>query len=200
MEIKRINHSDFINSLLFNEYKNRIVFKKFSESLVNNLSQDCEDQTFNIIDFANIDNAEGNQLEINGDLIGLPRMSVKIGDLSIWELDETSFTNHKFGDKNYLLYQLAPDDIYRSAIKSFSIQQTSNGNLFDLLSSLVELLAIEESDISINITSSLTVSIIITATNIDERRKFLVDEYKTPNDSFLWPRCMGVTYTFTYSS
>lgn len=207
--IKPIDQGELLFNNLFSQYKQAPNFSALIQNLAELLSQDIENQLFNIYytlalypnPLEQVTEATGNQLDLAGLLIGLPRMAVQV-PADVWQLDVTPFTGHKFGDINYLIYQQAPDDIYRDAILSYAKTITSNGDLITLLYCL-ELL-MNKNAVNIEITQTATLAVTIDITKIpggetyDEKRQYLVDKYITPNGGKLWPKVVGVDYTINF--
>ncbi len=198
MAVSRVDQAAFMLSLLFPQYQNspnvKMLFQKTGELFC----QDVEDQALQIYNMCDLDNSTGNVLDAAASLIGLQRMSIRVPS-DVWILDLTPFTDHQFGDEEYLFYALAPDDIFRDAIRAYAINQTSEGDLRSLEKTLRLLLNLTgDTDLTIELTSSLNVSVTINVA-VEIGRRSLVDEYITPNGGTLWSKVAGCVYSFTYT-
>lgn len=206
--IQPVDQGAFLLDNMFSQYRSKTRFPELIQGLAETILQDIQQQAFNLYwathlipNDDEIPAPTGNQLDLAGKLIGLPRMAVR-NPSDVWELDVTPFTEHKFGDIDYLIYQLAPDDIYRDAILAYAYTQNTCGDLKSLEYCLLKILNPLAVTIVIEQTATLAVDITVSkipgGATFDVGRKYLVDTYLTPNGGNLWPKVAGVIYTFTW--
>lgn len=193
--ITPVDQGQLAFKLLISQYKRSPNFSDLIQRILAATSEDIEEQVFQIINMCDLDNANGNVLDAAGTLIGLARMGVKLPGTQGWQLDVTPFTGHAFGDASYIEYETADDETYRDAIKSYAICQTTFCDLTTLQQCIAIILKKEPSDIDVELTASMAVTINVTEKS-DERRRYLIEEFRTPNGSFLWPANGGVVYSF----
>ena len=197
MALKPVNQSELMYEKLLSQYKGAQNFSTFFREMGDELCQDIEDQGNQIYNMCDLDNSSGNLLDAAGSLIGLARMKVLI-PTDVWQLDQTPWSSHRFGDKVYLLYATASDEIYRDAIKAWAISQTSQGDLRSLKTTLMLLWGMTvDTDLTITQTASLAVTIDVNV-NVTVSRNYLVTDFLAPNGSSLWSKAAGCVYTFNY--
>lgn len=205
MAVSPIDQGSAIQNLLISQYKDRPNMSGLLQNLAEGSFQDIENQAYQIVTMCDIANATGNVLDAVGILIGLQRMKVKISGVDVWQYDYTPFTLHQFIDGDFLVFEEAPDDIYRDTIRCYSITRNSFGDLRTLQKTLMLLYGFtEDTDLTITQPSAKNVNIVVNVAP-DPRRRYLVDEYKAPNasakdqpTSALWAKVAGCVYTFTY--
>ncbi len=199
MVVSRVDQANAMLNALIPQYKNSPNIKAFYQSCGELICQDIEDQSLQIYNMCDLENSTGNILDMVGGLIGLPRMSILIPS-DVWILDLTPFTGHQFGDEVYLFYELAPDDVYRDAIRAYAINQTSEGDLRSLEKTLRLIYGMTvDTDLTIEFVSTLNVNVTINVP-VTIGRRSLVDIYVTPNGGKLWSQVAGCVYNFTYPS
>ena len=197
MALNLVNQADLMLKLLISQYTSSPNFEGLMYGTAEKINQDIEEQAFQIYNMCDIANSTGNVLDAVGSLIGLPRMPIENpGD--VWILDQTPFTDHQFGDKAYLYFELAPDDIYRDAIRAYAINQTSTGSLKDLQQTLMLLWGMTDTaNLTISLNSSLNVTLTVNVA-VDIKRDYLVQQYRTPNQGYLWSKVASCIYNFNY--
>jgi len=198
--IQPVDQGAEILKILLPQYAGTTV-EGLHQHLVENTYQDIEDQALQICNMCDLTKSTGNVLDAAGSLIGLPRMAVRVSSGDYWQLDVTPFTNHEFADKEYLIYEEATDEMYINAIKSYAYTQTSYGSLPDLLATLQLLMGIDlddDSRFSITQTGVFNVNVSISGT-VSEPIKYLIEDYITPNGSFLTARVIPCVYNFTFT-
>lgn len=197
----KVEYGEMLLKILLSQYDNSVKFSGLHQQFGDKVFDDMEDNIFNIYNMCDLDNATGNNLDAAASLIGLNRMLIRI-PTTVWTLDETPFTGYVFGDKDYLIFEICPDDIFRDAIKAYAYTQTCYGSMDDVLNTLALILGVDISDLSLvrNAQQDYTIN---APASVDVGRKYLTGltdgNYRTPNDGFLWALPAGVSFEITYS-
>lgn len=185
------------NELTISQYQGSPKFMGILDDAIGSQLENVFELSNSILQATNFsDQINGQFLDLIGWLIGLPRMNVQVSE-TVWQLDVTSFTGHKFGDESYISFALATDDQYRFAILSYATTQTSIGNLDSLKRALSLILYqnYNSGNIEIILNSSLSVSINCSVA-VPIANKYLVENYLAPNGQSIWPRVAGCIYNF----
>ncbi len=198
MQVKSVDQGQLMLDKLIPQYKNSPNIKTLFQSFSEELCQDIEDQAMQIYNMCDLENTTGNLLDAAGSLIGLARMNILV-PTDDWTLDITPWTGYIFADGDFLNYEVAPDEVYRDAIRSYAICHNTVGDIRTLEKTLRLLYGMTvESDLTVQLISSLQVNITVNV-SVNIGRRYLVDSYRTPNGSKLWAEVAGCEYTFTYS-
>ena len=202
-EMEQIEYGKFILNLLISQYQSKTRMPALLQNFGDLIFDPMEQAIFNIYNMCDIDTATGNSLDAAASLIGLPRMSIRIL-ADAWVLDETPFTDYRFGDEDYVEFEECPDDIFRDCIKSYAYTQTCYGSLNDVLITIGYLLGIDSTTITIANPGVRQWTLTIPdSASISLGRRYLLgiggNDYRTPNGGYLWARPAGVVFDIVYA-
>jgi hypothetical protein len=202
-EMQQVEYGDFLLNLLLSQYKSKEKMIGLFQNTGDLVYDPMEDILFKIYNMCDLDNSSGYYLDMAASLIGLQRMPIRV-PADVWILDETDFTDHRFGDADYIIFEECPDRIFRDCIKSYAYTQTCYGSIPDVLITLGYILDVDPTTIEIENPSNRVWNITIpNSVSIVEGRRYLLgiggNDYRTPNGGYLWARPAGVVFNISYT-